>query len=766
MFTFDAPSLRSTLAIRLRFLNERTNRSYMSPSEIDGFTREVNEVERDIERVEKGETILCTGRELLMGYRSDLDDTDQPYKLYIPNEYDGSRAFPLAVYLHGQGMFNPLQCWARPIGQMIVVAPQARGGTDYRFIGETDTLCVIDEVQRLLRIDADRVYLCGESMGGTGSWQLAAMFPDRFAGIMALCGATDIRVWAKQWLWHTPKTSPLAKVRDFLRDDTSSVTYAPNMEHVNVICLQGECDPIVNDSQARHMEKALKAAGHKKSQFHFLPFVTHSISANYNAGLQKFAREARPLRVRYKTAWLKYPGAYWLKIDAIGQRLKHATIEGSADPKKRSISIKTSNVNALSIELARLPFKGRVSRLKIDEQTIDVGGLNRFVRAKNRWVAAGAEPTATVFPPPKNRNVEGPVEHALMSRFLLVAPGAAQETHGHDVHATRAAAHFNEIWRQRYAVDCRRAQPEEVTETDASDSNLILFGRPEENALTARVIDKLPLSFKGDEIRLGERTYAGPNAGVILCYPNPLNPNRYVVLIAGTAPRSYVDINVRFGNWFDWVPYDFRKHYDFAIFDDLTCGRNPESFLVWGFFGESWEFVPATTFPAVKSFREKLLPRVVPSVRNDAEQKPEILYLDEAVTLRESVTKEYLERNRTLEGQKLQLNGKDYARGLCCRFPCSLTFDCAGYGRLKMTVGVGWDGRTEPCNDRKQFEKARITVQGDAGTLFEIGERTYKLDPCEIDIDLNGSKTVTLSANGGLAWLNGSIIWANARLER
>src|SRR6185295_20126647 len=105
-------------------------------------------------------------------------------------------------------------------------------------------------------------------------------------------------------------------------------------------------------------------------------------------------------------------------------------------------------------------------------------------RTKTKWSAAQTDTAATVFPPAKNRNVEGPVEHAFMSRFLLVAPGAAQETHGQDAHATKAAAHFNEIWRQRYAVDCRRAKPDEVTETDASDSNLILFGRPEENALT------------------------------------------------------------------------------------------------------------------------------------------------------------------------------------------------------------------------------------------------------------------------------------------
>jgi hypothetical protein len=593
------------------------------------------------------------------------------------------------------------------------------------------------------------------------------MFPDRFAGIVPVCGATDIRVWEQQWLWKTPEDSPIRKVRDFLRDDTSSLTYAENLEHVSVVCLQGVCDPIVNELQAKHMQDALKAFGHTKNEFHFFPYVMHSFSVNYNVALQNFVREERPLHVRYKTAWLKYPGAYWLKIGAIEQRLKHATIDGTADPKKHAIKIKTINATQISIERERLPFGDPLARVTIDGDSIESppekSGAYSFVRLKGKWSVEKEKAKSTVFPPQKNQHIEGPAEHAFMSRFLLVADsGETPMLEAID----DAAETFNDHWRQRYAVPARRKRPSEVTDQDIADSNLILFGRPEDNALTAKVIGKLPASFDGEKIKLGDKTYSGPNAGAILCYPNPLNPERYVVLIAGTTPLSYIDINVRFGNWFDWVPYDFRKHYDFAVFDDLTSGRNPESFLVWGFFDEGWNFSDTLTFAAVKSFREKLLPRVFPKIAAETEDKPDVLWLDDAFTDGESITKEYLERNRTLEGHVLKLVGKEYKRGLCCRFPCWLTFNCEGYSRLKLSAGVGWDGVTEPCDDRKQFEKVRVLVQGDGKTLYEALERTYKNEPCEIDVDLNGASTITLSATGGLAWLNGSFVWANARLER
>jgi hypothetical protein len=332
----------------------------------------------------------------------------------------------------------------------------------------------------------------------------------------------------------------------------------------------------------------------------------------------------------------------------------------------------------------------------------------------------------------------------------------------------KSADEFGALWKFRFAVPCRRKAAKDITPQDIADSNLILIGTPDQNPLMAQVVRKLPISFEPDDsVHLGAKLYTGPNLGLALCYPNPLNPNRYVVLIAGTTPAAYADIHVRFGNWFDWIPYDFRKHYDFAIFDDQTNGHNPETFLVWGFFDEQWQLAPDLTFEGIPAWRSKSRPRVMPDVLWNKQQPPwpGTLHLDRVAARNVTVNKEYLERNRTLQGGPLQLRGEDFERGLCCRFPCSLTFDCAGYKRLKLLASVQWDGKTEPSDDRKTFEKVRVTVHADGKQIFEALEQTYKDAPCEIDVELKGAKTITLSANGGLPWLNGSFIFANARLE-
>ena len=41
------------------------------------------------------------------------------------------------------------------------------------------------------RIDTNRVYLTGESLGGSGTWFLAAKYPDKFAAIAPMSGFTS-----------------------------------------------------------------------------------------------------------------------------------------------------------------------------------------------------------------------------------------------------------------------------------------------------------------------------------------------------------------------------------------------------------------------------------------------------------------------------------------------------------------------------------------------------------------------------------------------
>jgi predicted peptidase len=121
------------------------------------------------------------------------------YLVYLPDGYcRSSGRWPLILTLHGRGEAGsdinlvrrqglPLRVEARGGLPFVVVAPQCPDlGWNVGALG-----ALLDEVLRRYRVDADRVYLVGNIMGGTGTWALAASCPERFAAIAPICGGGD-----------------------------------------------------------------------------------------------------------------------------------------------------------------------------------------------------------------------------------------------------------------------------------------------------------------------------------------------------------------------------------------------------------------------------------------------------------------------------------------------------------------------------------------------------------------------------------------------
>jgi poly(3-hydroxybutyrate) depolymerase len=137
---------------------------------------------------------------LRLTYHSQIDQTDQPYRLYVPAAYDGARPLGLVIALHGTGgnessLFDEERYQKGAIRQaaekhaVLLASPLGRGTTEYRGIGENDVLCVLADVQKRYKVDPDRVYLTGHSMGGTGAAYLGLHHPDLFAAAAPLAAA-------------------------------------------------------------------------------------------------------------------------------------------------------------------------------------------------------------------------------------------------------------------------------------------------------------------------------------------------------------------------------------------------------------------------------------------------------------------------------------------------------------------------------------------------------------------------------------------------
>jgi len=142
-----------------------------------------------------------------------------PYLLYLPKDYEeSSNKFPLLIFLHGSGErgtdLDKVKFHGPPklISEgkefpFIIVSPQCPEGRWWQ-ISELNFL--LDELIAELKIDVNRIYLTGLSMGGYGTWAWAEYAPDRFAAIAPVCGGGNPLTISKigkmpVWAFHGAK---------------------------------------------------------------------------------------------------------------------------------------------------------------------------------------------------------------------------------------------------------------------------------------------------------------------------------------------------------------------------------------------------------------------------------------------------------------------------------------------------------------------------------------------------------------------------------
>src|SRR5262245_41898092 len=165
------------------------------------------------------------------------------YVVFVPHDYTGDKAYPLILFLHGAGSTGndgekqvksglaPHIKKAEKSFPFLVVFPQSQEKTWKA--GSKDAkraLSILAEVEKTYKVDPKRVYLTGLSMGGSGTWSLAAALPEKWAAVVPLCGRADL-------------------------DSASKIKDLPTW------CFIGDEDKKELVDNNRSMIKALKAAG-------------------------------------------------------------------------------------------------------------------------------------------------------------------------------------------------------------------------------------------------------------------------------------------------------------------------------------------------------------------------------------------------------------------------------------------------------------------------------------------------------------------------
>lgn len=124
-------------------------------------------------------------------------DLKLDYLLHLPEGYeDSEEAYPLVLFLHGAGERGddvskvakhgpPKLIKAGKDLPAVVVSPQCPAG---QWWSAENAGPFLKAMVAKYRVDADRVYVTGLSMGGYGTWALIAETPGTIAAAAPVCG--------------------------------------------------------------------------------------------------------------------------------------------------------------------------------------------------------------------------------------------------------------------------------------------------------------------------------------------------------------------------------------------------------------------------------------------------------------------------------------------------------------------------------------------------------------------------------------------------
>ena len=572
-------------------------------------------MERATALLDRGETpwTKTTGL-VVLGYVSKIDGSVQPYGLVVPDSWQPKGPFRhrLDIWFHGRGELlsevNFLDDHRKNPGEFtpedtFVLHPYGRYCNAAKLAGEVDAFEALADVKTRYKIDEDRISVRGFSMGGASTWHLAVHYPDLWFAANPGAGFSEtprfLDVFQKEKLeptWYEKKLWQMYDCTDWAR----------NLVGCPTVAYSGELDS--QKQAADVMAQALRAQNLELTHIvgpgtkhNYQPASKREVEARMKS-LAEVGRGPFDSTVDFTTFTLRYNQASWVTIDALEEHWKPAQIVATALMSEDSVmTIWTENVRAFTIDIPPGHFEQLfpgVRKFLFTSQrptafnppgdldmvlegtlaTTDRSLRCEFHRDESGW-KIGPAPKDGLR---KKHGLQGPIDDAFLDRFTFVRPTGTSKNEKVAAWVKSESDRAVKRWRTQMRGEAIVRDDTAVTDADIASSNLVLWGDPQSNAILKKIADKLPIQWDGDKVTVGETTYSAADHVPILIFPNPLNPEKYVVLNSGFTYREYDDLNNA-----RQVP----KLPDWAVVDVRTPpnSRYPGKVVAADFFDEAWK---------------------------------------------------------------------------------------------------------------------------------------------------------------------------------
>ncbi|MBI4569832.1 MAG: hypothetical protein HY719_15675 [Planctomycetes bacterium] len=255
--------------------------------------------------------------------------------VFVPEEYTPDKKWSLLIGLHGAGgdadqVFKPIVDLARK-SDLLMISPSAPALGWPDSAERSHVLAGLAWMKARYRVNTDRVYLMGVSMGAFGTWNNGLVYADRFAGLFPYAGGLDFT--AAVGLANKSKTKLLA-----------------NAQHLPIYVLHATNDETVNVEASRAPVKVLESL---KSPVKFVEMpnwkhvppmdeMVKHVDAEVMPYLRASTRDPAPAEFRYFTLRPDHQWAYHVRIDAMAREGAGLTVKRNGN----RIAIQSAGVKA------------------------------------------------------------------------------------------------------------------------------------------------------------------------------------------------------------------------------------------------------------------------------------------------------------------------------------------------------------------------------------------------------------------------------------
>jgi pimeloyl-ACP methyl ester carboxylesterase len=619
--TDDADQWRPDVEVFVRAVELAVDQNlFYKPRDVENARKMLQIARLRLEAIAEGKrgvAILAIGatgehasRLIAGGFVSEIDGSVQPYAVVLPLNFDNSSMTPLRldVWLHGRGdtatevpflSERLAKLGTYPSDDAITLHPFGRHCNAFKFAGEVDVYEAMKHVARIFAINQYKTSIRGFSMGGAGCWHLAAHDPARWFAANPGAGFVDTvryQEWDESKLPYDPGNWGRRLMNWY-----DIPLWVENLRNTNVIAYSGEID-----KQRQAAELMIESAN--AADFDFLHTIGigmgHKIDEPSAAAMeQQIAQWATEADQSYRnkinlvTYTLRYHEIDWLSIEGMQKHWTRATVTAELVP-PATIRMTTENANQLRLDFSRLgwPLASGNTRIEIDGQifagpsaTAKEPLVVELVAAEDGWYELDSS-DAVDTSPRKRPGLQGPIDDAFTAPFLFVLPSRPCR-HGAVERFTQAEARrARDVWQRIMRGNDRVVVDTDLTQDQIASYNLVCFGDFYGNRFLASIASGLPIQWQDDQIRVGDQSFDASSHALAMVYPNPKNPNRYVVVNSGLTFREFSNsTNSRqIAMLPDWAVIDISRPAD---------GIYPGRIAAADFFGETWQLETATSLP-------------------------------------------------------------------------------------------------------------------------------------------------------------------------